>query len=95
MVWYADHRPTVHDATKGGSPDVGLVVKHHSLSSQSSTARPRSGIVFKKNEIFLPGPLEDSVFCEASLTLSNPNLPLSSSSTTSREFLPQFSTCSG
>ena len=29
------------------------------------------------------------------LTLSNLNLPLSSSSTTSRELLPQFSTCSG
>ena len=29
------------------------------------------------------------------LTLSSLNLPLSSSSTTSRELLPQFSTCSG
>ena len=29
------------------------------------------------------------------LTLSGPNLPLSSPSTTSRELLSQFSTCSG
>ena len=33
--------------------------------------------------------------CNNNLTFSSLNLPLSSSSTTSRELLPQFSTCSG
>ena len=37
----------------------------------------------------------NTLVSEHCLTLSSPNLPLSSSSTTSRELLSQFSTCSG
>ena len=39
--------------------------------------------------------LKSSVRTHSGVTLSSLNLPLSSSSTTSRELLPQFLTCSG
>ena len=62
--------------------DAGSTLIQH--SSQSSCL-PGCSAIYK----------HDIIHCHVLLTLSSLNLPFSSSSTTSRELLSQFSTCSG
>ena len=67
---------------------VGLVLRYWANS------KPALGQRFV-HKVLLIDPFKLLELCTLALTLSSLNLPSSSSSTTSRELLSQFSTCSG